>query len=329
MFQFSLSNDILTLFFSQILVSLPFLLLGIFVSSILLVFVDEHKLIARFPQNQILSSLVGSSLGLLLPVGQYGTIPVVRRLLLQGAPIPLAISFLVAGPTVNPLIIWLTLSKLSIQPRLVFLRIVLTWLMGVIIALVFSSYREKPSSDLILNPLNRVPFLRSGTFLEDSEKSDPLHRSGNLIYEYARPEIHLHSAQEKLGLFFINGMRESLELIPILCLGCAIAAGIQVYLPQASLLNWAADPLIQVLLMMVLGVILSLGSIASISFLMPLMGNLWMGSSLAFLLIDSVINLKSLALLLAVFRFRPVFYLTILASQLTLLFALGLNFYIN
>jgi uncharacterized membrane protein YraQ (UPF0718 family) len=329
MLQFPLLNEALTLFFSQLLLSIPFLLFGILLSSVLLVFVDEHKLIARFPQNRILSSIVGSSLGILLPVGQYGTIPVVRRLLLQGAPIPLAISFLVAGPTVNPIVIWFTLSTLAIQPRLIFLRIVLTWFMAVIIALVFSSYREKPSSEMILNPVSRVPFLRSGTFLVDETKDDPLQRSGNLIYEYAMPEVHQRSWLEKLSLFFRNGMQESLELIPFLLLGSAIAAGSQLYLPQASLLNWAIDPLTQILVMMGLGVTFSLGSLFSASFLVPLTSNLWIGSSLAFLLIDSVINLKSLALLLAVFRFKPVFYLTILAIQLVLLFALILNFYVN
>jgi uncharacterized protein len=303
MLQFPLLNEALTLFFSQLLLSIPFLLLGIVLSSVLLVFVDEHKLIARFPQNRILSSIVGSSLGILLPVGQYGTIPVVRRLLLQGAPIPLAISFLVAGPTVNPIVIWFTLSTLNVQPRLIFLRIVLTWFMAVIIALVFSSYREKPSSELILNPVSRVQFLRSGTFLVDEAKSDPLQRSGNLIYEYAMPEVHQRSWLEKLSLFFRNGIQESLELIPFLLLGSAIAAGSQLYLPQASLLNWAVDPLTQILVMMGLGIILSLGSLSSASFLVPLTGNLWIGSSLAFLLIDSVINLKSLALLFAVFHF--------------------------
>lgn len=329
MLQFPLLNEALTLFFSQLLLSIPFLLLGIVLSSVLLVFVDEHKLIARFPQNRILSSIVGSSLGILLPVGQYGTIPVVRRLLLQGAPIPLAISFLVAGPTVNPIVIWFTLSTLNVQPRLIFLRIVLTWFMAVIIALVFSSYREKPSSELILNPVSRVPFLRSGTFLVDEAKSDPLQRSGNLIYEYAMPEVHQRSWLEKLSLFFRNGIQESLELMPFLLLGSAIAAGGQLYLPQASLLNWAIDPLTQILVMMGLGVTLSFGSLFSASFLVPLTANLWIGSSLAFLLIDSVINFKSLALLLAVFRFKPVFYLTILTIQLVLLFALVLNFYVN
>ncbi|MEB3309599.1 MAG: permease [Snowella sp.] len=322
-------DNALTLFLSQVLLSLPFLLLGILFSSLLLVFVDDHKLIARFPRNRILNSILGSSLGMILPLGQYGVVPVVRRLLLQGAPLPLAISFLIAGPTVNPIVIWFTLSALAAQPRLIFLRIVLTWFMAIVIALVFSSYREKPSSDRVLTPLCRVPLLRSGSFIEHQEINDPLQRSGNLIYEYATPEVHQRPWWEKLTLLLTNSFQESLELIPWLLLGSAIAAVIQIYLPQDDLLIWSNDPFRQLLVLMLFGIVLSLGTLTSTSFLLPLMSNFWIGSSLTFLLTNSVINLKNLFLLLAVFRFRPVLYLTILAIQLILLFGLVLNFYVN
>ncbi|MFM7189599.1 MAG: permease, partial [Microcystaceae cyanobacterium] len=63
---------------SQIFLSLPFLVAGILLSSALLVFVDEHKLVARFPRSRVLASIVGSALGLLLPIGQLGAIPLVR-----------------------------------------------------------------------------------------------------------------------------------------------------------------------------------------------------------------------------------------------------------
>ena len=97
---------IYTLFVSNLLISLPFLLLGIVISSGLLVFVDEHQLVAKLPRTRILAVIIGSSLGFLLPFGQYGNLPIVRRLLLQGLPIPLCVSFLVASPTVNPFVIY-------------------------------------------------------------------------------------------------------------------------------------------------------------------------------------------------------------------------------
>ncbi|MFM7788564.1 MAG: permease, partial [Microcystis panniformis] len=64
-----------TFFLSLVLTSLPFLLLGTAVSSFLLVFVNKQRLAAIFPRNRVLGAIVGSAIGLILPVGQYGTIP--------------------------------------------------------------------------------------------------------------------------------------------------------------------------------------------------------------------------------------------------------------
>ena len=133
---------IYTLFVSHLLGSLPFLLFGAMVSSGLLVFVDEHQLVAKLPRSRILAVIIGSSLGLLLPVGQYGNIPVTRRLLLQGVSAPLCISFLIASPIINPFVIWNSWQILGNHPRLLFLRIVSAWLIGIMIGLVFSAYSE-------------------------------------------------------------------------------------------------------------------------------------------------------------------------------------------
>ena len=116
-------NYIYTLFVSNLLIAVPFLLIGIVSSSILLVFIDEHQLVNKLPRTRILAVIIGSSLGFLLPVGQYGNLPIVRRLLLQGVSIPLCISFLIASPTVNPFVISNSWQLLGDHPTLVFLRI--------------------------------------------------------------------------------------------------------------------------------------------------------------------------------------------------------------
>ncbi|MGL5033306.1 MAG: permease, partial [Microcystaceae cyanobacterium] len=263
------SSDVITLFLSQIFLSFPFLLAGILVSSFLLVFVDEHKLVARFPRNRLLASLLGSVLGLILPVGQLGVIPIARRLLLQGAPTSLSISFLIAAPTLNFIVIADTLQGLSTQPRLGFLRLFLTWLMAMIVALIFSAYQEKLVPEQPISPLARTTLLRSGSFIEFGENSDPLHRSGNLIYEYAAPFLHKRSFTEKIRLFIINTFEESLELGLMVILTAAIAVAIQVFIPQSYFFEQASSPLPQTLLMMGWGFFVSLGSMTSITFIQP------------------------------------------------------------
>jgi uncharacterized protein len=92
-------NSGLTLFLSLIVEAIPFLLLGVLVSSVLLLFVDEQRLIALMPKNPLLGALSGGLLGFLFPVCECGNVPVARRLLMQGVPVPVAIGFLLAAPT--------------------------------------------------------------------------------------------------------------------------------------------------------------------------------------------------------------------------------------
>src|SRR5918998_1227181 len=84
-------NNAFTLFLSLLVEAIPFLLLGVLFSGLLLGFVDERKLVSRIPRNPLLGALMGSSIGFLFPVCECGNVPVARRLLMQGVPAPAAI----------------------------------------------------------------------------------------------------------------------------------------------------------------------------------------------------------------------------------------------
>jgi len=81
-----------TLFLSLLVEAMPFLLLGVILSSILLIFVDERRLVALMPRNAILGAFVGGCIGFLFPVCECGNVPVARRLLVQGMPNAVAVS---------------------------------------------------------------------------------------------------------------------------------------------------------------------------------------------------------------------------------------------
>ncbi len=234
---------IYTLFISHLLGSLPFLILGILVSSGLLVFIDEHQLADKLPRSRILTVIIGSSFGLLLPLGQYGNIPVIRRLLLQGVPIPLCISFLIASPTVNPFVIRNSWQLLGNHPRLLFLRILGAWLIAIMIGLVFSAYSEKSVTLDEKTPIlrTRSTLVRSGTILPFLDNSQPLHRAGNLIYEYQGTMGVSLSLWQKLSLFFDNLIREFLELGSILIIGAVISTAFKLFFPKHNL--WNGDKL--------------------------------------------------------------------------------------
>ena len=68
-----------TLFLSLLVEAMPFLLLGILLSSCLLFLIDEKQLITRLPTNPLLGSIVGSCIGFLFLVCECGNISVVRQ----------------------------------------------------------------------------------------------------------------------------------------------------------------------------------------------------------------------------------------------------------
>jgi uncharacterized membrane protein YraQ (UPF0718 family) len=312
-----------TFFVSLVLTSLPFLLLGVAVSSFLLVFVNKQRLVTIFPRNRVLGALVGSAIGLLLPVGQYGTIAVARRFLLQGVPLAVVFSFLTAAPTLNILTLWLTWQTFPYS-SLFFYRSLWVWLMALVIGTLFSFYREKPPT----NPeiLLESSLVHSGSVLAAAD-SQPLQRVGNLVYEYKTRQEQ--SGETAWQLFWDNLIDEALELGGLLILGCAIATLVQLFLPQSQLIAWGNTPVRQILVQLLFGFTLAVNSGLSAFVPGSLITNLSLGSLLAFLLISSLIDLKALILLLAAFRSKIVLYFALLVLLISFLAALSLSFYVG
>lgn len=81
----------------------PFLLFGALAAGLIEVFLSRDDLARLIPRRPLPAALAGSVLGLILPVGEYGVIPVARALLRKGMPLPAAVAFLLAGPVINPI----------------------------------------------------------------------------------------------------------------------------------------------------------------------------------------------------------------------------------
>ncbi|MEB3159864.1 MAG: permease, partial [Synechocystis sp.] len=65
-----------TIFLSLLVEALPFLTIGVILSSALLTFSDEKKLIAILPRQPFLGAIAGSLMGFMFPVCECGNVPV-------------------------------------------------------------------------------------------------------------------------------------------------------------------------------------------------------------------------------------------------------------
>lgn len=326
-------HEAFTIFLSLLVEAMPFLTFGVVLSSALLVFSDEKKLIAYLPRNPFLGAIAGSVLGFMFPVCECGNVPVARRFLMQGLPPSIAVAFLLAAPTINPIVIWSTWVAFRDQPGMVLARIVCSLIITVIISWVFSYQADaipmlKPALARRLAYLTRPeepvaaiacesPLLQSGTYLLGSGGS-PL-KLDEKTAEILLPPI----APSRWQMFTDNIVQELRELGGMLIIGSMIAAVIQVFIPREWILLLGQGTVSSILAMMLLSVVVSVCSTVDSFFALSFVSTFTSSSLLAFLVFGPMIDIKSIGLLLSIFQRRIVVYLLLLAGQLTFLLSLA------
>jgi uncharacterized membrane protein YraQ (UPF0718 family) len=342
-------NTAFTLFLSLLVEAIPFLLLGVLLSSLLLLFVDERKLISAMPRNPVLGAIVGSCAGMFFPVCECGNVPVARRLLLQGAPTPVAIGFLLAAPTINPIVIWSTWVAFRDQPEIVVLRVLFSLGIAVFIGCVFSVQADlrpllKPAitrsmprpekgvgGDLrsASTKKEQTPMLlQSGSYLL-GQPGAPLRMDTTVLQASLAATKPTKPLPDRLRLFLENIIQELRELGGVLILGSAIAALIQVLVPRDIILSLGQGPVTSIIAMMLLAAVVSICSTVDSFFALAFASTFTGGSLLAFLVFGPMIDLKAIGLMLSVFKPRAIIYLFALATLLTFLLTLFVNLHIS
>jgi uncharacterized membrane protein YraQ (UPF0718 family) len=345
-------NNGFTLFLSLLVEAMPFLLLGVFFSSVLLLFIDERKLIEKMPRNPLLGALCGSMIGFLFPVCECGNVPVARRLLMQGVPTPVAIGFLLAAPTINPIVIWSTWSAFRDQPEIVVLRVVFSLVIATTIGFIFSfqpdlvpflqpaiarylkfnppaqpKTKRRGKQSQLQPQTTTSSLLQSGTYILGGTTGSPK-RIDDSYGELAAISNLGKPLPEKLRSLLDNIIQELRELGGVMVIGSAIAAAIQVLAPRELILSLGAGPITSILAMLVLAAVVSICSTVDAFFALSFASTFTSGSLLAFLVFGPMIDIKGIGLMLSIFKPKALIYLFVLAGQLTFLFTLIMNLHV-
>jgi len=112
-----------------------------------------------------------------------------------------------------------------------------------------------------------------------------------------------------------------------LILGAMLAALMQTFIPQTTLLALGSGPFSSILVMIALGVILSICSTVDAFVSLAFVGTFTSGSILAFLVFGPMVDIKSTLMFLQVFRKKTVVYLITLPLLMTILGAVILNYF--
>ncbi len=264
-----------TIFISILIESLPFILLGVLISGIIQIFVTEEMIAKVIPKNRFLSVLFAIGIGIFFLACECGIVPITRRLIAKGVPLPAAIAFMLSSPILNPIVLFSTYIAFGDGWNMVLYR-------GGIALLVV----------LI------VTFIISLQFKTSQLKND--------VFVHAHPS---NTFKDKIIGMLKHSVDEFFSVGKYLIIGSLIAAGIQTFLNTSLLLNISQGNVSSNLVMMALSYVMSLCSQADAFVASSFRSTFSTSSLVAFLVFGAMLDIKNTIMLLGTFKTKFVLFL--------------------
>lgn len=300
-----------TIFMGIFIEAVPFLLLGSVVSGLIEVFVSRDTIARLVPRSKGGAALTGALLGFAFPVCECGVVPVTRRLYSKGLPVSVGVAFLLAAPVVNPIVILSTYAAFGWGTVLVG-RVLLSVLIAFIVGLIFNL--AKPEEVLLPQTL------------AGSEHHDHDHAAGAVC------AVEGESGERRNGRFWqalTVGGDDFMDMARYLIVGSMLAAAMQTFIPQSTLLALGSGPVLSVIIMMALAFILSVCSTVDAFLALSFVNSFTIGSIISFLVFGPMVDIKSSLMFFGVYRKRVVLYLILLPMSLSLLAGVAINYFIG
>ncbi|MCS6910013.1 MAG: permease [Anaerolineales bacterium] len=293
-----------TIFLGIFVEAAPFLMLGTLASGLVEVFFGHGDFSRYVPRNPFLAALTGAGLGLVFPVCECGVVPLTRRLVRKGLPLSAAVSFLLAAPVVNFIVIASTLAAFGTGP-IFYARVLLSVIIASFTGMVFA-FEKRPERLLL-------------------PRSLPVMAGAGHGYEIGLRPVEREPLMSRLRRVLGIAVDEFFEMSRFLVFGGVVAAGMQTILPQSVLLSLGSGPVISVLLLIALAVLLSICSTVDAFIALAFVGTFSTGSILGFLVFGPMVDIKSSLMFLNVFKRRAVAYMILLPLLMTILAGVFIN----
>jgi uncharacterized membrane protein YraQ (UPF0718 family) len=213
------------------------------------------------------------------------------------------ITFLLAAPVMNPIVMASTYAAFGWGPVLIG-RYVISWVMAIIVGLLFS-LQNRPQR--IVKP-DALAAIAGGS-------------------SSAAPAIRMTRAPLLPGLkraLQLAG-EEFFEMGRFLIIGAFLATVMQTLVPQDALKALATNPVNSVLVMAALAFVLSVCSTVDAFLALSFARAFTTGSILTFLTFGPMVDIKSTMMYLGVFKRRTVLYMVILPLLISVLVGIWLN----
>lgn len=293
-------KNISIIFISIFFESLPFLLLGSLISSIIETYITDDKLAKMIPKNGILGSIVGIFLGFFLPACDCAVIPISKRLLKKKIPVNVAISFMLASPIINPVVLLSTYNAFyRTNPEIFWLRLIFGILIALVIGVIMGLLFGKKS--VIVNNIT-----------DEDDGCCHCHHD-NHSHRSIKNDILSISRHTAYDLF---------EVVKFLMFGALIASLVQVLLPRNILMIFNNNQVLSIITLMLFAYFISLCSTSDSFVGKSLLSTFGKSSIVAYLLLGPMIDIKNTVVLFG--NYKKSFVLTLIFLIFLIIFIFSL-----
>ncbi len=282
--------DTLSIFYAIVVESLPFVTLGVLISGVISLFVSDELLIRYIPKKAIPGHIAIACVGFIFPVCECGNIPLARRLISKGVPLSQVVTFLLAAPIFNPIVIIATLTAFRFAPQVVVFRVVIGLAIAVIVGLIIS--RGK----------NNNRYLTENMIMECK------------LHKHSHKRKSLRGTVSDLMLIIKN---EVFLVFTSLLLGAFIASVVST-ISRDNIIGIATSPILSIVAMMILAFIMTICSTVDSFVALGYVGIFPLNAIVAFLVFGPMIDVRVLTMLSTTFKWKLVAFITFLVVNLVL-----------
>ncbi|WP_029145254.1 permease [Microbacterium luticocti] len=287
------AQDGLTLAISVLIESLPFVVLGVVLSIVVQVWIPPGAIERWMPRRAWARRAVLSLLGMVIPVCECGNVPFARGLLMRGFTVPETLTFLIAAPIVNPIVIITTHQAFGFGDGILVARLVAGYLIANLIGWIYSRH---PDPDGLLTDRFRDTC-----------------------------ELVVHEPGSRWRRSLAQFLVELRAVMPALVIGSAVAGAVQVLVPRNALLAIGSNPVLSIVAMVMLAMIVSICSNVDSFFALSFASTFTPGSIVAFLLVGPLVDVKMLVLLRTTFTTRVLAGMVVTVVLAAFAIAVGVN----
>lgn len=272
-------NTIINVFLGIMLQAVPFLLIGVLISSAIQVFISKEAIERRFPKKSGWGMLAAILAGFCLPVCDCASIPIFRSLVRKGVPLSAAVTFMTATPVINPVAMLSTYYAFSGSLQIVATRVGLGILAAILIGLWFTI---RPSRARILS--NGFDGLMCSCGCYEGSESITTFRG-------------------KVGLFIRHSQAEFFNVGKYLMIGAFVASVFQITVKKVMPMQ-GADFAASLLVMMGMAFLLSLCSSSDAVVARSFASGFPLSAIMGFLIFGPMMDIKNVVILSSGFSKR-------------------------